>query len=195
MDYMGLDMAPWRAGFKTRREVFEWARTCRFFDPSKFRSQGEGIRKVKAERKMYAEFVEWVMERAASATPGEEVVQESKEMRQNRESKLRDEALVHFKQKETFDALAREHFLGRRVKEVFRGSRVRDWTGLGGHWKGVKVVMDAVRKRVGGEEGVLRILEAEGEDGVNRSSWMLKKSCPSPLIMLDQKRARRLDER
>jgi hypothetical protein len=168
MDYMGLDMVPWKAGFKTKREVFEWAGTCRFFDPSKFRSQGEGIRKVKPERKMYAEFVEWAMERTASATPGEEVVPKSKEMRQSRELQFRDEALVHFKRKETFDALTRERFSRMRVKEVFGGSRVRDWTDLGEHWKGVKIVMDAVRERVGGEEGVLRILEAEGEDGVKK---------------------------
>jgi len=161
-------MATWKVGFKTRREVFEWAGTCRFFDPKKFRSQGEGIRKVKQERKMYAEFVEWAMQRAAEAASGEEAAQESKEMRQERELKLRNEALVHFKQKEAFDALTRERLLRTRVKEVFRGATVRDWTNLGEHWKGVKIVMDAVRERVGEEEGILRILGAEGEEGVKQ---------------------------
>jgi hypothetical protein len=167
MEYMGLAMATWKAGFKTKREVFQWAGTSRFFDPTKFRSHGEGIRKVKPERKMYAEFVEWAMERAAASSRGE-AVQESKEMRQERELKFRDETLVYFKQKEAFDALTRERFLRARVKEVFRGSKVRDWTDLGEHWKGVKIVMDAVRDRVGGEEGVMEILETEGEEGVKK---------------------------
>lgn len=168
MEYMGLSMAAWKAGFKTKRDVFEWAGTCRFFDPTKFRSRGDGIRKVKPERKMYAEFVEWAMRKAVAPSSGGEAVQESKEMRQERELRLRDEVLIHFKQKEAFDALERERFLRMRVKEVFSGSKVGYWTDLGKHWKGVKIVMDAVRDRVGGEDGVLRILEAEGEEGVKK---------------------------
>jgi hypothetical protein len=157
-------MTTWKAGFASKREVFEWVGTSRFFDPTKFQSHGEGIRKVKPERKMYYEFVEWAMKRMAAASG--EKAQETAEMRQERKLKLRDEVLVHFQQKEAFDASTRERLLRIRVKEVFRGSKVRDWTELGEHWMGVKIVMDAVRERVGGEAGVMKILEAEGEEGI-----------------------------
>lgn len=169
MEYMRLEMATWKAGFKTKREVFEWAGSSRFFNPNKFRSHGDGIRKVKPERKMYAEFVEWAKERAAStAFSGIEAVQESDENKEERELKFRDATLIHFKQKEAFDTVTRERFFRARVKEVFRGSKVRDWTNLGDHWKDVKILMDTVRDRVGGEEGIMKILETEGEDGVKK---------------------------
>ena len=169
MEYMRLEMATWKAGFKTKREVFEWAGSSRFFNPNKFRFHGDGIRKVKPERKMYAEFVEWAKERAAStAFSGIEAVQESDEMKEEQELKFRDATLIHFKQKDALDTVTREWFFRARVKEVFRGSKVRDWTNLGDHWKGVKIVMDTVRDRVGGEEGIMRILETEGEDGVKK---------------------------
>jgi len=164
MEFMGMSMEIWKAGFNTKREAFEWAGTCRFFDPRRFRSSGEGIRKVKQDRKMYAEFVEWAMERAASAGEAAEEL----EMRQEREVKFKDEAVIYFKRKEALDAQTRQRELRIRVKDVFSGSKVREWTGLGNHWKGVKVVMDAVRERVGGSEGVLRIFEAEGEEGLKR---------------------------
>ena len=108
-------------------------------------------------------------ERAAStAFSGIEAVQESDENKEERELKFRDATLIHFKQKEAFDTVTRERFFRARVKEVFRGSKVRDWTNLGDHWKGVKIVMDTVRDRVGGEEGIMKILETEGEDGVKK---------------------------
>lgn len=178
-------METWKAGFKTRREVFEWAGSSRFFNPTRFRPHGEGIRKVKAERKMYAEFVEWAMEKAVAAASSGDTVPESTEMRQERELKLRNEALVYFKRKEVFDATVRERFLRARVKEVFRGSTVRDWTDLGEHWKGVKIVMDGVRERVGGEEGVMRILEAEGEEGVKKLVLGVKEQLS---VAIDQSR-------
>lgn len=42
------------------------------------------------------------------------------------------------------------------------------WTGLGEYWKGVKMVMDRVRKQLDGDEGVLRVFDEEGEEGVKR---------------------------
>jgi hypothetical protein len=179
MKYMGLSMEAWKAGFKTKRQVFEWAGTCRFFDPRNFRTSGEGIRKVKVDRKMYAEFVEWAKQRAASMV--EEAPQGRKEMRKERELKVRDEALVYFKKKEAFDALTRERELRVQVKQVFNGSKVRDWTDLGEHWKGVKIVMNGVRERVGGEEGVLKILGTEGEEGVRKVVLEVKEQMRSTI--------------
>lgn len=159
-------MAAWKAGFKTKRDVFEWAGTSKFFVASQFRSEGEGFRKVKPERKMYAEFVEWAMERTAQATT--DTIRLSKEEQEERQREIRDEALVYFGKKEEFDAVNREHSQRVRLKQTFTGSKVRDWTDLGEYWKGVKLIMDAVRLRVGGDEGVLKILDGEGEEGLKR---------------------------
>jgi len=75
---------------------------------------------------------------------------------------------VYFGKKEAFDKLARERHRRLLLKEIFNGARVSDLAGLGTNWKRVKWVMDAVRARVGGDEGVLDIYDAEGEHGVKR---------------------------
>jgi len=54
------------------------------------------------------------------------------------------------------------------LKESFSGSRVRDWTELGEYWKGVKLVMDEVRVRLGGEEGIVDLLDRHGEDELRK---------------------------
>ena len=158
-----MSMDPWIAGFRSKREVFEWVGTSRFFDPRRFRSTGEGFRKVKPERKMYHEFVEWAMEKALAATGrGEEPsVQRSKAV-------TREDALEYFGKKKAFEALVRERTRRLELKEVFSGHKVRDWTDLGNHWKGVKLVMDGVRERHGGDEGVWKIYDREGEEGVKK---------------------------
>jgi hypothetical protein len=164
---MGLSIATWKAGFKSKREVFEWAGTSKFFVPSQFKTEGDGISKVKAERKMYAEFVVWAQERAAAqGTTGRAKL--SKEEREERQFKIRDEALVYFGKKEAFDTLTREYSQRIRLKQVFSGSKVRDWAGIGEYWVGVKMIMDAVRLQVGGEDGVLKILDEEGEEGIRK---------------------------
>ncbi|KAF8195582.1 hypothetical protein BJ912DRAFT_957473 [Pholiota molesta] len=100
---------------------YKWAISSKYFDPSQFRSTGPGITKVKAQRTMYSDFVEW--------------------------------ALIYFNKKEEYETLAKTRSNRMRLKECFSGHQVRDWTELGEYWKGVKLIMDEVRTRLGGEDG------------------------------------------
>ena len=47
----------------------------------------------------------------------------------------------------------------------FNGTLVGAWTGLTGRWRQVKVIMDAVRERVDGHEGVAEVAREGGEKG------------------------------
>ena len=104
---------------------------------------------------MYAEFVEWVEKQRNML--GDRLVLE--EIREN----ALLEALVFFKKKEAFDTLVLERSNRIRLKEIFSGPTVRDWADMGGYWKGVKLIMDEVRARLGGEEGVLTFLDKNGQ--------------------------------
>ncbi|KAG6900347.1 hypothetical protein C0995_003852 [Termitomyces sp. Mi166 len=122
-----------------------------------FRSHGEGFRKVKADRKMYAEFVQWAEGKGKGKTggagAGEEKPRQGNFKRKRTEEELRelqDMALVHFNKKDAFEALARERERRASLKQ------------------GVKMIMDKVRERLGGEEGVTEFFGREGENGVRR---------------------------
>ncbi|KAG5654303.1 hypothetical protein H0H81_004722 [Sphagnurus paluster] len=172
--FMGWSMDAWNAGFKTKLEAFEWALTTPFFNPRTFRLQGEGIRKVAEDRTMYAEFTRWVSTKASIINP----VYHDEDPKLSEEQKrvaFRERVLVHFNKKEMFDALNLERNQRVKIKEIFNGSRVRDWAELGGYWKGVKLIMDAVREKFGGEAGVLKLYNLEGEEGVKRAVLDAKK--------------------
>lgn len=165
--FFGYSMEAWANGFATKQEVFEWAGSSRLFNPKRFKSEGTGAKKVKPDRKMYAEFVAWAKQQAAVTTgagaPAEDATRS-----------VQQEALVHFNKEEEFYASSRAVDTRVRLKGAFNGHDVRMWTGLGEYWKGVKMVMDRVRERLGGDEGVLRVLDEEGEEGVKRAVMQAK---------------------
>ncbi|KAJ7170574.1 hypothetical protein C8R43DRAFT_979893 [Mycena crocata] len=153
--YMGLSMERWKAGFQTKQQVFEWVATSSLFDPARFQTEGQGIKKVKPERKMYAQFVEWVKEQQRHSTPSPGAL--------DKEGQIQH-ALDYFGKKDEFDTLEREDADKARLKQGFSGIKVREWTGLRGEqWKELKATMDLVRSWVGGEPGILKILDEEGE--------------------------------
>ncbi|KAJ7274540.1 hypothetical protein B0H12DRAFT_1215482 [Mycena haematopus] len=158
--YMGLSMSRWKAGFQTKREVFEWAGTSSFFDPARFKTEGQGIKKVKPERKMYAQFVEWAKgQQQQGAGDSTTCSMEKEEQVQH--------ALKYFGKKEEWDALEREDADKARLKEGFNGTKVREWAGLPiEQWKDLKNIMDTVRALAGGEPGVLKILVEQGDEGI-----------------------------
>jgi hypothetical protein len=112
---------------------------------------------------MYAEFVEWVdkqrntwkSERGQSHEP----VLEGK-------PDIQLEALIFFERKQAFDALGVERSNRICIKEHFSGSIVREYADLGGYWKGVKLIMDEVRMRLGGDEGILIFLDKNGKENL-----------------------------
>ncbi|KAF5369589.1 hypothetical protein D9758_002685 [Tetrapyrgos nigripes] len=155
-EFFGWSMETRNAGFATRQQVFDWVTTSRFFDASRFRTQGEGIRKVKPQRTMYSDFVEWVgglRDTFTSLT--------DEEKKQIVES-ARAEALEHFGKREEVESMVRNFEARKRMKDVFNGVSVKSW--IGAHqWQDVKSVMDRVREQHGGDEGVSTLLDTEGE--------------------------------
>jgi hypothetical protein len=146
-------------------QAFEWVATSRFFDPVSFRAEGEGIHKVKDDRKMYAEFVQWVgVERQRRKALG--ISRESRSRRERAETI--NEALAFFDKREEFEELARSRLIRARIKEAFNGHKVNEWVGLAQHWKAIKLVMDGIRERLGGNEGVLEFRDLHGEEALKK---------------------------
>jgi hypothetical protein len=116
---------------------------------------------------MYAEFVKWVETRARTTSS-------DLPSREERQRQIREEALIFFNKKEEFESLARDRLNRLRLKEVFSGSRVRDWAELGEYWKGVKLIMDEVRTRMGGEEAILEFLNKNSEDDLKKIVLQVK---------------------
>ncbi|KJA21192.1 hypothetical protein HYPSUDRAFT_88200 [Hypholoma sublateritium FD-334 SS-4] len=158
--FLGLSMKVFEEGFQTREQIYEWVTSSKFFDAGQFRSTGPGISKVKAQRTMYSEFVEWV---ATTKIVSQQISCMSREEWQ---AKIRDEALVYFNKKLEYEASSKLRLDRLRLKQSFSGSRVRDWTGLGEYWPGVKLIMDEVRHQVGGENGILDYIDKHGEEGL-----------------------------
>ncbi|KAF8903168.1 hypothetical protein CPB84DRAFT_1775029 [Gymnopilus junonius] len=154
--FFGLPLSTFHKGFSTKREVFQWAASMKYFDPQRFRSSGPGITKVKTDRIMYAEFMDWVHK-------NKRVLAGNPDPRKQNFAKIREEALIFFKKKEEYDNIVQERLKRARLKEIFSGSQVRDWAQLGNYWKGVKLIMDEVRQRLGGEEGIHKFLEDHSE--------------------------------
>lgn len=165
--FLGYSLKTFHEGFKTNQQVYEWAASSKYFDPRGFRTQGPGITKVKVERTMYAEFVKWVETRARTTSS-------DLPSREERQRQIREEALIFFNKKEEFESLARDRLNRLRLKEVFSGSRVRDWAELGEYWKGVKLIMDEVRTRMGGEEAILEFLNKNSEDDLKKIVLQVK---------------------
>ncbi|KAG6872417.1 hypothetical protein C0995_009931 [Termitomyces sp. Mi166 len=165
--FMGWSMDAWKAGFRTNHEAFEWVGSSHFFNPQGFRTHGKGITKVRAQRTMHTEFVQWAAEKAAAAPPE---TQHEAHMTtiEERQLAFREYALAYFKKKQEFDMMVHKQSERARLKEVFNGSTVRHWTNLGEDWKTLKLVMDTVREELGGDVGVLKLYDESGESGVKR---------------------------
>ncbi|KAG6910670.1 hypothetical protein DXG01_008714 [Tephrocybe rancida] len=164
--FMGWSMDAWEAGFRTNREAFKWVASSHFFNPRGFRKHGKGITKIKAHRTMYAEFGQWVVEKAAAAPPWpehdtvDEIVVEQKRLA------FREYVLAYFNKKLEFDEVAYKRDERARLKAVFNSSIVRDWAKLDNDWQQLQLVMDTVRERLKGDEGILKLYDESGESGV-----------------------------
>ncbi|TFK40775.1 hypothetical protein BDQ12DRAFT_680008 [Crucibulum laeve] len=183
LPFLGLSKADHEEGFQTKREIFEWVSKLKYFDLSTFRSEGPGITKVKAERKMYAQFVDWVKEKQLAmgvSTPTEG------SSHSERRQQMKDDALAFFHKQEDYDTRMRElsqfataQSVRARLKERFTGNTIQEWIGLPGHWRRTKQIMDALRLQVGGEEGILDILEQDGEDELKKLVLEIQGALPS----------------
>lgn len=118
ISFMGMSMDTWKAGFSRKIEVFEWIATSKFFDPEALRS-GNKSKKVKEDRKMYHEFVNWSINKLG--TEAIAMVPSIQEL----EHKAREEALDYFGERETLHALARKRKRELEIKDVFNGNKMK----------------------------------------------------------------------
>jgi len=109
---------------------------------------------------MYSEFVEWVEE----TKPRSNVNPYYDILPAERVQKICEDALIFFKKKEEYDNLRKARLNKNLVKGAFSGHRIRDWTDLGEYWKGVKIIMDEVRVRMGGDNAIAEFLMKNSED-------------------------------
>ena len=138
---------------------------------------------------MYHEFIQWATDKVnASGAVAEKG--NSADQRTKREKEVREEALDCFGKRETLEARVRERTKRSESKEVWSGSRVRDWADMGEYWLGVKAIMDGVRERYGGDEGVREIYDREGEEGVKRVVMQVKEEV---LVKIDGKYVKKVD--
>ena len=120
---------------------------------------------------MYAEFVEWVIVQRRA----HELVQESRPRKENTD--LINEALVYFGRKEAFDELTRSRTTRARFKTAFNGQKVTEWAGLDQkdqNWQALKLIMDGIRQRLGGDDDILSFWEQNGEEGLKRMTLEVK---------------------
>ncbi|KDQ25790.1 hypothetical protein PLEOSDRAFT_62019 [Pleurotus ostreatus PC15] len=157
--FMGISATLPLTSFGTRQEVFRWIAGSRLFDPTRFRSTGTGFSKVKQERAMYHDFVRWAEELSKIDVGGTNTRFRPRGNHQD----VRSEALDFFSKREAFEARAAEQATRTRLKSVWSGHQVRDWANMGEHWKGVKLIMDAVRAELGGDAAILQTMDKEGE--------------------------------
>ncbi|KAJ8509247.1 hypothetical protein ONZ45_g8561 [Pleurotus djamor] len=166
LTFMGLSTHPPRSPFSTRRELFEWLASSRFFDPNKFRSSGSGISKVKIDRKLYHNFVLWAETQRTTLSAQGDIKLKSGDAidicRLNHDGGIHDEALDFFKKRDVFEAAAKARLLRTTLRSVWRGHQVRDWAELGEHWSGVSRIMNGVREELGGDEKIAQILLTDG---------------------------------
>lgn len=159
-------MDEWKRGFGTHIACYEWAIKTKYFDPSHFQPRGSGIKKRKPSRTMYAGFTEWASDLSqlqdhipSNASNGSTSPASKRIIPDAREA-----ALDFFGKRAILEERREEQRRREFLKTTFSGSRVRDWTGLGNYWTGVKKIMDRVRERFDGNDNVVNFALEEGEE-------------------------------
>ena len=122
---------------------------------------------------MYAHFVEWVHRSPSSLSVSPSHNERSFAL-SDKLAQVREEALIFFGKKQAFEGIVKERLDRQQIKEVFSGSCVRDWADLGNNWKGVKFIMDKIRQKLGGNDGVLEFFGKHGEDGLRQLVLQVK---------------------
>lgn len=110
---------------------------------------------------MYAEFNAWVVDRYQDCVADD--TGHNKQLREELHRSVVKIALEHFKKTSKFESRHVRQTQREQYRSVFSGHRVRDWAEMGEHWKGVKLIMDKVRAQLGGEDGIVRFYEENGE--------------------------------
>ncbi|KAF8914953.1 hypothetical protein CPB85DRAFT_470262 [Mucidula mucida] len=148
LPFLGWDICRYEKGFTTRAELYQWLSSSPYIRPEMFTS-ANSVGKVKPDRKMYYDFVEWAQKQnmlPASTTS------------------LKEAALDHYGKKEEVEAFLRGKTAQARYKAAFNGKLVAEWADVGQDWRSVKNIMDRVRSECGGDEGLSRLVEEKGDE-------------------------------
>jgi len=152
-------MGRWRAGFATQHEAFEWVASSRFYVPGKITDRSSRA-KSRATRGMYQAFLRWSDARASTAAENDgqpQVMREPVDKEAIIES-VNEEALVFFGKREEHNALVQSNERRLRLKAMWNGRKVGEWTGGGGTVVGR--VMKLLRQTIG-EEKISQMTEEE----------------------------------
>jgi len=152
-------MERWRVGFATQHEAFEWVACSRFYVPGKITDRTSRA-KSRAARGMYQAFLRWSDARASTAAENDGQPQVMREA-VNREAiieSVNEEALAFFGKREEHGALVQANERRLRLKAMWNGRKVGEWTGGGGTVVGR--VMKLLRQTIG-EENISQMTEEE----------------------------------
>ena len=172
MSFFGLSMERWEAGFATQHEAFEWIASSRFYAPGHI-SNPASRAKSRGSRAMYQAYFHWNDTRAKAAaetdcpSPQEQETEDREALIQT----IGQEALVYFGKQEQHDALVQENERRLRIKAMWNGHKVGEWTG----WNGWLIgrLMKYMRQTVG-EEKIGQMTEAELKEHVLQAKEIIE---------------------
>ena len=152
-------MERWRAGFATQPEAFEWIASSRFYVPEHI-SDRASRPKSRANRSMYHAFLHWGDARPGTSAENDRQPQETREAEEKEAiiESVRREALAFFDKQEEHDALVEANERRLRLKAIWNGKKVGEWTG--GNGRVVGKVMKLLRQTIG-EEKIGQMTEDE----------------------------------
>ncbi|PPR02843.1 hypothetical protein CVT24_002321 [Panaeolus cyanescens] len=171
LQFFGLSIDTYNAGFNCKDDIFRWLTTSKYFDPSLFQSDILAPRRPKREGGRLDAFIEFVARLQPNSTP---TTMEGLEARKKR---VVDEALTFFDKHQAYrdkwreyeeqqEARRRADEERAKVRKIWSGSRVNDWAEMNGYWSGVKKIMDVVRLQLGGDDAIVAIVNEQGEESV-----------------------------
>lgn len=131
----------------------------KYFDVKYLPSTSPRIEKIGVRRSMYAQFIQWVKDNQPHSALHKAHCDEERIQR------IREDALAFFSKKDEFDDLVHQRLQRLRFKKSFSGNSVREWTQIN-DGMAVKLIMDEVRHRLGGEQGVWNFLDEHSEDAL-----------------------------
>jgi hypothetical protein len=152
-------MERWKSGFETQQEAFEWLASSRFYVPGQL-TDPVSRAKSRSTRGMYQAFFLWDNARGNATVESNSLlqgVQETTDKEAVRES-VKQEALIFFGKREEHDGLVQANERRLRLKVIWNGRKVGEWTGGNGRLTGR--VMAHMRQTVG-EEKISQMTEEE----------------------------------
>lgn len=157
LEFMGYDPKRYHQGFRDRQEIYAFASSTAYFNPDIFllENRNHASRTRDRKRPTYMGFLDHLR----SLPPRDYF------MFPEDKSQWLPRAFESFPglEQRYLDALATAR-ARQRLKQGFNGTLVGQWTGRSG--KSLAAIMARALEQAGGNEGMLEILEAHGEEGV-----------------------------